>query len=73
LAGRGLPASRALVCERSPRSFARAATGLSPVRANATARWRNSAGCGAGIDDILPGSHRPPHPGVRRTGGSSPS
>src|SRR3954453_4829038 len=36
-------------------------TGLSPVRASSTARWRNSVGCGAGIDDILRGSRRPPH------------
>jgi hypothetical protein len=43
-------------------SFASTTTGLSPVRANATARCRNSAGCGAGIDDILTGSRRPPHP-----------
>jgi hypothetical protein len=28
-------------------SFASIATGLSPVRASSTARWRNSAGCGA--------------------------
>src|SRR5262249_54978797 len=56
-----------------PRSLARVATGLSPVRANCTARWRNSTGCGAGIDDILPGSRHPPHPRCPENRGRLPS
>ncbi len=32
------------------------------------ARWRSSAGCGAGIDDILPGCRRPPHSRCPRHG-----
>src|SRR5690606_12214741 len=50
-------------------SLASWAIGLSPVRASATARCRNSTGCGAGIDDILPASRRPPHPRCPGNGG----
>src|SRR5215213_6716231 len=42
------------------RSFAIAATGCSPRRTNSTARRRNSGGCGAGTNDILPGGPGPP-------------
>lgn len=43
-----------------PSSLATSACGLSLVRASSTARWRNSAGSGAGMSNILPRGHEWP-------------